>query len=45
VYLSGCNVAMGDVGAEFMTKLNSITGAEIAASTDVYSSKIFQPQQ
>ncbi|MGL5835727.1 MAG: DUF4347 domain-containing protein [Waterburya sp.] len=44
VYLSGCNVAMGDVGAEFITKLNLITGAAIAASTDVYSSKIFQPQ-
>jgi hypothetical protein len=42
LYLSGCNVAMGDVGAEFMTKLTSITGAAIAASTDVYSSKIFQ---
>lgn len=41
VNLSGCNVAMGDVGAEFMTKLNLITGAAIAASTDVYNSKIF----
>ena len=29
----GCNVAAGDAGAEFVTKLNSITGAEIAAST------------
>lgn len=44
VNLSGCNVAMGDVGAEFITKLNLITGAAIAASTDVYSSKVFQLQ-
>jgi hypothetical protein len=44
VYLSGSNVAMGDVGAEFMAKLNAITGAAIAASTDVYSSKVFQLQ-
>jgi hypothetical protein len=44
VYLSGCNVGMGDAGAEFMAKLNSITGAAIAASTDIYSSKVFQLQ-
>ncbi|MDJ0569991.1 MAG: DUF4347 domain-containing protein, partial [Pleurocapsa sp. MO_192.B19] len=29
----GCNVAAGDAGEEFITKLHSITGAEIAAST------------
>ena len=29
----GCNVAAGDAGAEFITKLNKLTGAEIAAST------------
>jgi Domain of unknown function (DUF4347) len=45
LYLSGSNVAMGDVGAEFLTKLNLMTGAAIAASTDVYSSKIFVSTQ
>lgn len=45
LYLSGSNVAMGDVGAEFLTKLNLMTGAAIAASTDVYSSKIFNSTQ
>ena len=29
----GCNVAMGDAGEEFVTKLHKITGANIAAST------------
>ncbi|MGL5881167.1 MAG: DUF4347 domain-containing protein, partial [Xenococcaceae cyanobacterium] len=29
----GCNVAAGDAGAEFIAKLNQITGTEIAAST------------
>ncbi|MFM2312704.1 MAG: hypothetical protein RLZZ04_1980 [Cyanobacteriota bacterium] len=29
----GCNVAAGDAGEEFITKLHKITGAEIAAST------------
>ncbi|MGL6338657.1 MAG: DUF4347 domain-containing protein, partial [Waterburya sp.] len=29
----GCNVAAGDAGEEFITKLHNITGAEIAAST------------
>jgi hypothetical protein len=29
----GCNVASGDAGEEFITKLRSLTGAEIAAST------------
>ncbi|MCC0179539.1 DUF4347 domain-containing protein [Waterburya agarophytonicola K14] len=31
--LYGCNVAAGDAGEEFITKLHNITGAEIAAST------------
>ena len=29
----GCNVAAGDAGEEFISKLHNITGAEIAAST------------
>ena len=29
----GCNVAAGDAGSEFITKLHQITGAEITAST------------
>jgi hypothetical protein len=45
LYLSGSNVAMGDIGAEFLTKLSLITGVAIAASTDVYNSKIFIPTQ
>lgn len=45
LYLSGSNVAMGDAGAEFLTKLNLITGAAIAASTDIYSSKVFNSTQ
>jgi protocatechuate 3,4-dioxygenase beta subunit len=31
--LYGCNVATGDAGEEFITKLHDLTGAEIAAST------------
>ena len=31
--LYGCNVAAGDAGDEFITKLHQLTGAEIAAST------------
>jgi Domain of unknown function (DUF4347)/Bacterial Ig-like domain len=31
--LYGCNVAAGDAGAEFIAKLNQITGTKIAAST------------
>jgi hypothetical protein len=30
--LYGCNVAAGDAGAEFIAKLHTLTGAEIAAS-------------
>ncbi|MDZ8237047.1 MAG: DUF4347 domain-containing protein, partial [Nostoc sp. ChiQUE01a] len=33
VLLYGCNVAMGDVGEEFLNKLHYLTGAGIAAST------------
>jgi len=32
IYLYGCNVAVGDAGEEFVTKLHEITGASIAAS-------------
>ena len=32
LYLYGCNVAAGDAGAEFIQKLQQLTGAEIAAS-------------
>ena len=31
--LYGCNVAAGDAGAEFITKLHQLTGANIGAST------------
>ena len=31
--LYGCNVAAGDAGSEFVTKLHQLTGAKIAAST------------
>ncbi|MEO1523296.1 MAG: DUF4347 domain-containing protein, partial [Cyanobacteria bacterium J06633_2] len=31
--LYGCNVAAGDAGAEFLTKLHAITNANLAAST------------
>lgn len=41
IHLSGCDVAAGDGGAEFVTKLNSITGAKIASSTNVYATRIF----
>lgn len=33
LFLYGCNVAMGDAGEEFLTKLHCFTGAAIAAST------------
>ena len=41
LHLCGCNVAAGDVGAEFLIKLNAIAGAEISASKNVYSSCVF----
>lgn len=41
LFLSGCDVAAGDAGEELMTKLNSITGAIIAASVSIISTNIF----
>lgn len=35
LYLHGCNVASGDVGDEFITKLKRMTGAIITASARV----------
>lgn len=40
LFLSGCNVAAGDGGAEFITKLSLMTGAKIAASVNPVNSKI-----
>lgn len=42
INIYGCNVAAGDVGSEFLTKLNSLTKAEISASVNVYSCNIFR---
>jgi Ca2+-binding RTX toxin-like protein len=36
--LYGCNVAAGDAGAEFVAKLQALTGAEIAASKSLTGS-------
>lgn len=36
--LYGCNVAAGDAGAEFIAKLQALTGAEIAASKSLTGS-------
>lgn len=33
--LYGCDVASGDVGTDFINKLSKITGADVAASTDL----------
>jgi hypothetical protein len=33
--LYGCNVASGDAGMDFITRLSVITGADVAASTDL----------
>ncbi len=33
--LWGCNVAQGDAGAEFLGQLSQLTGADVAASTDL----------
>ena len=38
--LYGCNVAAGDVGEEFIIKLNQITGAEISASVKITNSNV-----
>lgn len=40
LYLYGCDVAAGDVGEEFMTKLTSMVGATIAASARVPKNNI-----
>lgn len=39
LFLYSCNVASGDAGAEFITKLHRLTGAEIAASANLTGSK------
>jgi CSLREA domain-containing protein len=36
----GCNVASGDAGAEFITKLQQLTGADIAASNSLTGNAI-----
>jgi hypothetical protein len=38
--LYGCQVAMGDAGAEFIEKLHRLTGANIAASSTLVGSKV-----
>ncbi|MEM8673326.1 MAG: DUF4347 domain-containing protein [Cyanobacteria bacterium P01_G01_bin.67] len=43
LYLYGSDVAAGDVGEEFITKLSSIVGATIAASAKVAKSHVLQP--
>jgi lysophospholipase L1-like esterase len=35
ILLYGCNVAAGDIGSDFVTELGILTGADIAASTDL----------
>ncbi|MDJ0571132.1 MAG: choice-of-anchor Q domain-containing protein [Pleurocapsa sp. MO_192.B19] len=39
VLLYGCNVAAGDAGAEFIAKLKQLTGAEIAATSNLTGNK------
>ena len=41
LHLCGSNVAAGDVGEELLSQLNLLTGAEISASKNVYSSRVF----
>ena len=41
LHLYGSRVAVGDMGAEFVDKLKSLTGAKIAASSNVYRGGIF----
>ena len=38
----GCNVAMGDVGEEFITKLSSLTKAKIAATASLNHTNLFR---
>ena len=40
LYFHGCNVAAGDVGDEFITKLGRMTGAIIAASVKVKNCQV-----
>lgn len=40
LYFHGCNVAAGDVGDEFITKLGRMTGAIIAASAKVKNCQV-----
>lgn len=41
LHLSGCDVAAGDVGEEFIAKLGSVVGATIATSARVLNNEIF----
>ncbi len=40
IYLYGCDLAAGDVGEEFITKLSNITRAKVAASVSTTQSHI-----
>ena len=40
IFLYGCNVAAGDVGEEFISRLSQITTAEITALTNIVNSNI-----
>lgn len=40
ISLYGCNVAAGDVGDEFVTRLSQITKAEITASVNIFNPNI-----
>ena len=41
ISLYGCNVAAGDIGDEFVSRLSQITTAEITASVNIANSKYF----
>jgi len=41
ISLYGCNLAAGDVGAEFINRLTQITKAQIRASRDILRHEIF----
>lgn len=40
LWMCGCNLAAGDVGDEFIAKLNKMTDAKISASVNILKSKI-----
>ena len=40
ISLYGCNVAAGDVGEEFVSRLNQITKAKITASANIVNSNV-----